>query len=34
MSSKLFAFNMSKKTEKSSEETRNQWIGDQTALAC
>jgi len=33
MSGKLFAFNVSKKTEKMDEKAQDQWVGDQTARA-
>jgi hypothetical protein len=33
MSSKLFAFNVSKKIEKVDEKAPDQWVGDQTARA-
>jgi len=31
MSGKLFAFNVSKETERMDEKARDQWVGDQTA---
>lgn len=33
MSSKLFAFKVSKKIEKVDEKAHDQWVGDQTARA-